>query len=72
MWRVCQIETTVPSFRLERGQARVLLGFAQVTPVLLLKMQPRARVNYLLYNVDQTRSLGFAEFTALVRYEFRD
>lgn len=32
----------------------------------------RARVHYLLYNVDQTRSLGFAELGVLLTYEARD
>lgn len=32
----------------------------------------RARVHYLLYNVDETRSLGSADFGALLDYEFRD
>ncbi|MDP1824753.1 MAG: caspase family protein [Archangium sp.] len=32
----------------------------------------RARVHYLLYNVDETRSLGSADFGALLDYEFKD
>lgn len=32
----------------------------------------RGRVHYLLYNVDETRSLGFAEVGLLLNYEFRD
>ncbi|MFT3708646.1 MAG: caspase family protein [Archangium sp.] len=31
----------------------------------------RARVHYLLYNVDETRSLGSADFGLLLDYEFR-
>ncbi|MBK7860615.1 MAG: caspase family protein [Archangiaceae bacterium] len=30
----------------------------------------RGRLNYLLYNVDHTRSLGSAELTGLINYEF--
>jgi len=32
----------------------------------------RARLHYLLYNVDETRSLGTADFGLLVDYEFRE
>ncbi len=32
----------------------------------------RARVHYLLYNVDETRSLGSTDFGALLDYEFKD
>lgn len=32
----------------------------------------RARFHYLLYNVDETRSLGTADFGLLLDYEFRD
>ena len=32
----------------------------------------RARVHYLLYNVDETRSLGYAEMGLLLDYEFRE
>lgn len=32
----------------------------------------RARLHYLLYNVDETRSLGSADFGALLDYEFKD
>ena len=32
----------------------------------------RARVHYLLYNVDETRNLGSADFGALLDYEFKD
>jgi hypothetical protein len=32
----------------------------------------RGRVHYLLYNVDETRSLGYAEFGLMLSYEFRD
>ena len=32
----------------------------------------RARVHYLLYNVDETRSLGYAEVGLLLDYEFRE
>jgi hypothetical protein len=32
----------------------------------------RARVHYLLYNIDETKSLGSAEFGALLDYEFKD
>ncbi len=32
----------------------------------------RARVHYLLYNVDETRSLGYAEAGLLLDYEFRE
>lgn len=32
----------------------------------------RARVHYLLYNVDETRSLGSADLGALLDYEFKD
>jgi hypothetical protein len=32
----------------------------------------RVRVHYLLYNVDETRSLGTADFGALIDYEFRE
>jgi hypothetical protein len=32
----------------------------------------RARVHYLLYNVDETRSLGSADVGALIDYEFRE
>ncbi|MDP3502936.1 MAG: caspase family protein [Myxococcales bacterium] len=32
----------------------------------------RGRVHYLLYNVDETRSLGFAEVGLMLNYEFRD
>lgn len=32
----------------------------------------RGRVHYLLYNVDETRSLGFAELGLMLNYEFRD
>lgn len=32
----------------------------------------RVRVHYLLYNVDETRSLGSADFGALLDYEFKD
>jgi len=32
----------------------------------------RGRVHYLLYNVDETRSLGYAELGLLLSYEFRD
>lgn len=32
----------------------------------------RGRVHYLLYNVDETRNLGFAEVGLLLNYEFRD
>lgn len=32
----------------------------------------RARVNYLLYNVDETRSLGTADLGGLIDYEFKD
>lgn len=32
----------------------------------------RARVHYLLYNVDETRSLGSADFGLLLDYEFRN
>jgi hypothetical protein len=30
----------------------------------------RVRLNYLLYNVDQTKSLGSADFSGLINYEF--
>ncbi len=32
----------------------------------------RARVHYLLYNVDETRNLGYAEVGLLLDYEFRE
>lgn len=32
----------------------------------------RGRVHYLLYNVDETRSLGYAELGLMLSYEFRD
>lgn len=32
----------------------------------------RARVHYLLYNVDETRNLGTADFGLLLDYEFKD
>ncbi|MBL9038870.1 MAG: caspase family protein [Archangium sp.] len=32
----------------------------------------RGRVHYLLYNVDETRNLGYAEAALLLAYEFRD
>jgi hypothetical protein len=31
----------------------------------------RARLHYLLYNVDETRSLGTADFSLMLDYEFR-
>ena len=37
-----------------------------------LSLVARARVHYLLYNVDETRSLGSADFGALLDYEFKD
>ncbi|MBX7101434.1 MAG: caspase family protein [Myxococcaceae bacterium] len=57
-------------------------GFQAFTPgaVLGLKYRisdrwgiaARARVHYLLYNVDETRSFGFAELGAVLTYEARD
>lgn len=32
----------------------------------------RARLHYLLYNVDETRSLGTADLGGLLEYEFKD
>ena len=37
-----------------------------------ISLVARARVHYLLYNVDETRSLGSADFGALLDYEFKD
>ncbi len=57
-------------------------GFTTMSPgvVLGLKLRigrsfglvGRGRVHYLLYNVDETRSLGYAELGLLLSYEFRD
>lgn len=57
-------------------------GFTTMSPgaVLGLKYRigrsfglvARGRVHYLLYNVDETKNLGFAEVGLLVSYEFRD
>ena len=55
-------------------------GYAIFVPGIVLGMKfrmtrrwsfvARARVNYLLYTVDSTRSLGSAEFAGLINYEF--
>ncbi len=37
-----------------------------------LSVVARARVHYLLYNVDETRNLGTADLGALLEWEFRD
>lgn len=37
-----------------------------------LSVIARARVHYLLYDVDQTRHLGFADLGALIDYEFKE
>ena len=57
-------------------------GFSTFTPGVVggLKVRisksisviARARVHYLLFNVDETRSLGNADFGALLDYEFKD
>ncbi len=55
-------------------------GYAIFVPGLVLGMKvrfstrwsfvARARINYLLYTIDSTRSLGSAEFAGLFNYEF--
>jgi hypothetical protein len=35
-------------------------------------LEARGRLHYLLYNVDETRSLGYAELGLLLDYEFRE
>ncbi|MCU0698556.1 MAG: caspase family protein [Myxococcaceae bacterium] len=57
-------------------------GFTTMSPGVLFGLKVRlsrsfglvgrGRVHYLLYNVDETRSLGYAEFGLLLSYEFRD
>lgn len=48
------------------------LGGLKVRLTKSVSIIARARVHYLLYNVDETRSLGSADFGLLLDYEFRD
>ena len=57
-------------------------GFATMSPGIAAGLKyrvtrsfgavARARVHYLLYNVDETRNLGYAELGLMLEYEFRD
>jgi hypothetical protein len=49
-----------------------VLGGLKVRISKRFSVVARARVHYLLYNVDETRSLGSADFGLLLDYEFRD
>jgi hypothetical protein len=48
------------------------LGGLKVRLSKSISIVARARLHYLLYNVDETRSLGSADFGLLLDYEFRD
>lgn len=63
--------TTLPSQGYQTIVPGAVLG-AKLRLSTSFGLVARARLHYLLYNVDETKSLGFAEFTALVSYEFRD
>lgn len=49
-----------------------IVGGLKVRLVGNFSVVGRARVHYLHYNVDETRSLGSADFGLLLDYEFRD
>jgi hypothetical protein len=49
-----------------------IVGGLKIRLTKNISVVARARVHYLLYNVDETRSLGSADFGALLDYEFKD
>ena len=49
-----------------------IVGGLKIRLTQNISVVARARVHYLLYNVDETRNLGSADFGALLDYEFKD